>query len=275
MGLNVSSWEMESAALYKNKLWFGGCTMKCQCREKCGFPSTMNYLLYSIFWFYLKSFSDKAAACVTGRWTPLTLGANILYMISVYFAVTGKLATNPRAPPPQKKRERCYTSEAKHLVRVDWHFGSGLKWNQLLTFLLFFPQPSACSSYLSPAKFQIVRASPQLLATVASGLYCHHLHTKLAASDLAPCTALTTFSPSRSGHRNILLWPWPVFGGVFCCCLYFTMERWPSWKNQKASFCLPLPPLQKFLFHMGLHCGFGVKITIGSNQQAWFTTSQV
>lgn len=67
MGLNVSSWEMESAALYKNKLWFSGCTMKCQYREKCSFPSAMNYLLDSIFWLYLKSFSDKAAACVTGR----------------------------------------------------------------------------------------------------------------------------------------------------------------------------------------------------------------
>jgi len=67
MGLNVSSWEMESAAVYKNKLWFSGCTMKCQYREKCGSPSAMNYLLYNIFRFYLKSFSDKDAACVTGR----------------------------------------------------------------------------------------------------------------------------------------------------------------------------------------------------------------
>lgn len=161
-------------------------------------------------------------------------------MISVCFAVTGKLATNSRGLIENKKR--CYTSEAKHHVRIDWCFGSGLKWNQLLTCFLFFPQPSAWSSYLSPAKFQIVRASPQLLVTFGSGLCCHHLHTKLAASDLAPCTALTTFfSPSSAGHRKILH-GLGLSLEVYFLLFVFHMEHWPSWKKQKASFCFPLPP---------------------------------
>lgn len=171
-------------------------------------------------------------------------------MISVCFAVTGKLATNSRGLIENKKR--CYTSEAKHLVRIDWCFGSGLKWNRLLTCFLFFPQPSAWSSYLSPAKFQIVRASPQLLVTFGWGLCCHHLHTKLAASDLAPCTALTTFfSPSSAGHRKILLWPWHVFGGVFfaVCISHGAL----TFLEEAESFILlpPAPSPRSFSFTWG------------------------
>lgn len=177
-------------------------------------------------------------------------------MISVCFAVTGKLATNSRGLIENKKR--CYTSEAKHLVRIDWCFGSGLKWNQLLTCFLFFPQPSAWSSYLSPAKFQIVRASPQLLVTFGSGLCCHHLHTKLAASDLAPCTALTTFFPPAvlgTGKYSMAL---ACLWRCIFCCLYFTWSIDLLGRSRKLHFASPCPLPQKFLFHMGLCCGFGV-----------------
>lgn len=108
---------------------------------------------------------------------------------------------------------------------------------------LFSPQPSGLSSYLPPAKFHIVTASPLMLVTFVSGLWRNHLRTKLAATRLDPRTALLVsslwllFFPAAVGIGTHTYCLSLAFAGFFA--VVFTSHRELAFQEEAEDFILP------------------------------------
>lgn len=139
-------------------------------------------------------------------------------------------------------------------MKIDWRFGSGLKWNQLLTYFYFFFFSFLCalSCHLSPTKFHISRAS---LLTSGSGLWSDHLQCRISNNRSGSPQGAVREQPlacpfhGSAGHRRTHPPPRPGFCWIFFAVV-FTSCGALTFLEEPEGFILP--PFRKITLSPGV-----------------------